>query len=471
MDKAPLERSRLYFLLAWFHAVVQERLRYAPLGWTKMFEFNEADQRCALDTLDYWVDSQAQGKSNLAPEKIPWVALRTLLGQTVYGGRIDNEFDQRLLNSFLEQLFTEKSFNSEFPLIQHAKETLVIPEVTKKDTVIKWVDNLPAKETPAWLGLPDNAEILLLSNKGKEVMRKLLKLQIMEEEESSDASKGKEEDAADKRPAWMRSLSTSIEIWIKQLPESLKALEKTLENIKNPMFRFFDREVEIGKKLLSKIRRDLKDLTQICNGDLKQTNYTRSLIGSLTKGILPKEWKAYPIPASISTNVWIMDLSQRIRQLQSIGSSRDYGRGSIWFGGLFIPEAYITATRQAAAQANQWSLENLELQIEILEEKDSNPETSDSCFVVKGLTLEGAAWKNKSLSLTNDISQSLPLARFTWKLKSSEDTKGGKLALPAYLNDTRAEFLFSVDVDAPSDVPRTVWSQRSVALSCWKSSV
>ena len=36
VQKAPAERARLYFLLAWFHAVVQERLRYAPLGWSKM---------------------------------------------------------------------------------------------------------------------------------------------------------------------------------------------------------------------------------------------------------------------------------------------------------------------------------------------------------------------------------------------------------------------------------------------------
>jgi hypothetical protein len=59
MMKAPNERARLYFLLAWFHAVVQERLRYVPLGWAKYYEFNESDLRVACDTLDTWIESTA----------------------------------------------------------------------------------------------------------------------------------------------------------------------------------------------------------------------------------------------------------------------------------------------------------------------------------------------------------------------------------------------------------------------------
>lgn len=64
MMRAPNERARLYFLLAWFHAIVQERLRYCPLGWAKHYEFNESDLRVACDTLDTWIDSTAMvGKS------------------------------------------------------------------------------------------------------------------------------------------------------------------------------------------------------------------------------------------------------------------------------------------------------------------------------------------------------------------------------------------------------------------------
>lgn len=45
-----------------------------------------------------------QGRSNLPPEKVPWDALKALLRMSIYGGRIDNEFDQRLMDSFIDKV-------------------------------------------------------------------------------------------------------------------------------------------------------------------------------------------------------------------------------------------------------------------------------------------------------------------------------------------------------------------------------
>lgn len=43
-SKSPVERTRLYLLIAFLHAVIQERLRYAPnLGWKGFWEFNDSD--------------------------------------------------------------------------------------------------------------------------------------------------------------------------------------------------------------------------------------------------------------------------------------------------------------------------------------------------------------------------------------------------------------------------------------------
>lgn len=69
MMKAPSERARLYFLLAWFHAIVQERLRYVPLGWAKHYEFNESDLRVACDTLDTWIEATAMVSHFVKPTK------------------------------------------------------------------------------------------------------------------------------------------------------------------------------------------------------------------------------------------------------------------------------------------------------------------------------------------------------------------------------------------------------------------
>jgi dynein heavy chain 1 len=42
--KAPVEKARVYLLLSFLHAVIQERLRYAPsLGWKGFWEFNDSD--------------------------------------------------------------------------------------------------------------------------------------------------------------------------------------------------------------------------------------------------------------------------------------------------------------------------------------------------------------------------------------------------------------------------------------------
>lgn len=94
IDKAPAERGRLYGLLAWFNAVVQERLRYAPLGWTKKYEFSEADTNCSLDVIDQWVDQIAGDRRHVNPADLPWEALQTMLSQSLYGGRVDHPFDQ-----------------------------------------------------------------------------------------------------------------------------------------------------------------------------------------------------------------------------------------------------------------------------------------------------------------------------------------------------------------------------------------
>src|SRR5690606_26762577 len=64
IERKPVERLRLYLLVSWFHSIVQERLRYVPLGWSKKYEFSESDFRGAIDTIDDWIDIVAKGRDH-----------------------------------------------------------------------------------------------------------------------------------------------------------------------------------------------------------------------------------------------------------------------------------------------------------------------------------------------------------------------------------------------------------------------
>lgn len=52
------------------------------------------------------------------------------------------------------------------------------------------------------------------------------------------------------------------------------------------MYRLFFREGSVGRKLLGQVQKDLADVVKVCQGELKQTNHLRTLMSSLTKGIL-----------------------------------------------------------------------------------------------------------------------------------------------------------------------------------------
>jgi hypothetical protein len=116
-----------------------------------------------------------QGRTNLPPEKVPWDAVVTLLSQCIYGGKIDNDFDQRLLASFLAKLFTPRSFEADFALVANVdgvaggpggQRHITMPDGTRRDHFLHWIESLADRQTPSWLGLPNNAEKVLLTTRG-----------------------------------------------------------------------------------------------------------------------------------------------------------------------------------------------------------------------------------------------------------------------------------------------------------------
>lgn len=131
---------------------------------------------CSAYIIDTWIETVAAGRSNIAPQNIPWDMIRTLVTET-YGGKIDNEGDFGRLRQLVESFLTPSAYEIGHKLVEGTggedDGSLTVPSGTGFNEFKDWVRKLPEREPPTYLGLPANAEKLLLVGQGKAVIEDL----------------------------------------------------------------------------------------------------------------------------------------------------------------------------------------------------------------------------------------------------------------------------------------------------------
>lgn len=181
----------------------------------------------------------------------------------------------------------------------------------------------------------------------------------------------------------------------------------------------------------------------------------------------------YTTARGLTVIQWIVDLSERLKQLASISrvsnanGAKELKNVKVWLGGLFMPEAFITASRQYIAQVNQWSLEELALKVTIADKAGTIAKVDDCSFIVTGLKLQGGVCSGNKLSLVNTITTELPEMCLQWqKIDPINPPRLCEfdVTLPVYLNQTRIDLLFTVDMETTGQVASRAFYERGVAF-------
>ncbi len=116
-------------------------------------------------------------------------------------------------------------------------------------------------------------------------------------------------------------------------------------------------------------------------------------------------------------------------------------------------------------QANQWSLEELELHL-----NHNDLSMSAESFSVEGLILGGAQFVDGALQLSDELRNQLPVCNISWRQRRARaaqlDSVSAVTSIPLYLNQERKSLVADVLVSIPisAHVSPAVWSQRGVAV-------
>lgn len=167
----------LIYIIAFFHAIIQDRRKYGKIGWNVSYDFNESDFKISYPLLNLYLNKALANKE----EAIPWSSLKYLIGEAMYGGRVTDDFDRRVLITYLDEymgdFIFDKNPDREFFFSKTEEYKYGLPKQLNYEGFQLAISEIPIINSPSVFGLNPNAEITYFSYAAKSLWDNLLNMQ------------------------------------------------------------------------------------------------------------------------------------------------------------------------------------------------------------------------------------------------------------------------------------------------------
>lgn len=458
----------LVYVLAFFHAIVQDRRKYGKIGWNVSYDFNFSDFKISFSLLNMYLKKAFDN----GEESIPWASLKYLTGEAMYGGRVTDDWDRRVLNCYLDEYMGDFLFdkNREFFFCQSKDFDYIIPKNQTLEGFMHTISELPIISTPEIFGLNPNAEITYYTNAAKSIWENLLKMQ---------STGGESGQSGSNKDEYIANIATDILSKV-PVPYDVVAIRKQaredLANKKDGPKEFSPTQVVLFQELerinflIEKMTESLINLKRALKGEIGMSGELDELAVALFNGFLPDVWRRLAPQTEKKLGSWIEHFLKRLKQYQQWLTREE--PVIMWLSGLHIPESYLTALVQTTCRAKGWALDKSTLYTIVT--KDTNGDAikkrpEQGCYL-SGFYLEGAGWdiekgvlrkqNPKELICQMPIIQVVPIEANKLKLKDS-------LRTPVYVTQARKNamgvgLVFEADLNTKEHPSH--WVLQGVAL-------
>ena len=440
----------MLYAVAFLHTVVQERRKFGALGWNIPYEFNRADFTASVQFVMNHLDE-------LDPKRgISWQTVQFMLGEVQYGGRVTDDYDKRLLNTFTSVWFNNDLLTADFNFY----EGYAIPECKTMEEYNEFITALPLQDIPEVFGLHSNADITYQINTAKGILDQILAVQP---KEGGGGEKGESREAIVGRIA---------KDMLQKLPDdySPHEVKEAIENLGGmlPMNIFLRQEIDRMQKILTLLRRTLCDLGMAIEGTIIMSDDLKDILDNIFDAKVPEKWAKLSWRSS-TIGFWFTELLERDMQFKTWCFK---GRPTVfWMTGFFNPQGFLTAMRQEVTRAHKgWALDSVICQNLVTRfNKEDITDCPPEGVYIYGLFLEGASLDQRTGKLVESkpkvLYEAMPVI-YIYAINTTAGKDSKLYESPIYRKPGRTISNYIGSIDFESDISPKHWAMRGVALLC-----